>query len=332
MIKFSVIIPVYNVEKYLQECLKSILEQTYNNYEIILVDDGSTDSSGKICDEYAQKYPNIHTYHQVNQGQSVARNMGVKKAEGEYIWFVDSDDVIIKRDALELLQKSACNQPDLIAFGWKEASDDAGFVKAEEKFNFDIANKTVQNGMHYLDDALSKNHFYYWYPWMYMFKKSYWLSKGFVFEKGKKFEDTKLMYRTILEGNSVVKIPECFYGYRVGREGSTITNVSLRTLQDGAEVLSKNISEIEKNDSVPNDLKRKLANNFACNYYALLIASTKLPLEQRKEFAKTFEKYLWVTNYGNRLSHRLIRYTILFFGVQTAQKILGIRRILKYGK
>lgn len=332
MPRFSIIIPVYNVEKYILECLSSVLNQTFSDYEIILVDDGSTDSSGEICDEYASKYSNIHVYHQANQGQSAARNMGVRQAQGEYIWFVDSDDLIIKKDALELLKEKVDNEPDLIVFGWKEASDDADFVKAEDRFNFDMSVETVQSGTDYLDDALSKNHFYYWYPWIYIFKKSYWVSKGFEFEEGKKFEDTKLMYRTILDGNSIDKIAECFYGYRVGREGSTVTSISLRTLQDGAEVLSKNISEIEKNDSVPNDLKRKLTNNFACNYFALLIASTKLPLEQRRAFAKTFEKYLWVTNYGNRLSHRLIRYTISVFGVQTAQKILGIRRILKHGK
>ena len=88
----SVIIPVYNVEKYVRKSINSILEQTYKNYEIILIDDGSTDRSGKICDEYAYKYGNIKVYHQNNSGLSKARNTGIEKSKGNYICFLDSDD------------------------------------------------------------------------------------------------------------------------------------------------------------------------------------------------------------------------------------------------
>ena len=98
----SVIIPVYNVEKYLRECLDSVLAQTYKNLEIILIDDGSPDNCGKICDEYAQKDNRIKVIHQVNQGVSAARNAGLKVATGEYIAFVDSDD-FIKPDMYEYL-------------------------------------------------------------------------------------------------------------------------------------------------------------------------------------------------------------------------------------
>ncbi len=90
----SVIVPVYNVEKYLDRCLKSIAEQTYKNLEIILVNDGSPDNSGKICDEWAKKDPRIKVFHKDNGGAGDTRNYGVEKATGEYIAFVDSDDVI----------------------------------------------------------------------------------------------------------------------------------------------------------------------------------------------------------------------------------------------
>lgn len=90
----SIIIPVYNVEQYLKDCLSSILNQNFQQYEIILIDDGSTDNSGKICDEYASSYKNIITIHQVNQGVSSARNKGISLAKGKYIHFIDSDDTI----------------------------------------------------------------------------------------------------------------------------------------------------------------------------------------------------------------------------------------------
>ena len=94
MCKISVIVPVYNVEKYLERCIKSILYQTYQNLEIILIDDGSTDNSGKICDTYAQIDNRIKVYHGDNVGAGMARNVGLDIATGEYITFIDSDDYI----------------------------------------------------------------------------------------------------------------------------------------------------------------------------------------------------------------------------------------------
>ena len=90
--KISIIIPVYNTEKYLSTAIESALNQTYKNIEIILVDDGSTDDSGKICDEYALKNSNVEVIHSVNMGPSVARSLGVESAKGDYVMFIDSDD------------------------------------------------------------------------------------------------------------------------------------------------------------------------------------------------------------------------------------------------
>lgn len=95
-IKFSIIVPVYNVERYLSRCIESLINQTYSNIEILLIDDGSSDQSPEICDEYSKKYGNIVVYHKKNGGLSDARNYGLERASGEYILFVDSDDYINK--------------------------------------------------------------------------------------------------------------------------------------------------------------------------------------------------------------------------------------------
>ena len=100
----SIIVPVYNVENYLEECLDSIKNQTYTDIEVILVNDGSTDNSQAICEKYCKQDPRFHLINQENQGQSVARNRGVKESVGKFIMFVDSDDVI-KRDMLQQLMK-----------------------------------------------------------------------------------------------------------------------------------------------------------------------------------------------------------------------------------
>ena len=125
--KFSIIIPVYNVEKYLKKCLTSIVQQNFNDYELILVDDGSTDMSGKICDEFEEKYNNIIVMHISNSGVSNARNKGLEIARGEYIWFVDSDDYV-EPEALKILSEQLEMNPkiELLFFEtnvWKAEKD-----------------------------------------------------------------------------------------------------------------------------------------------------------------------------------------------------------------
>lgn len=104
--KISIVIPVYNVESYLDKCVKSVLEQTYTDFELFLIDDGSIDRSGEICEKYAQEDKRVRVIHQKNQGVSVARNVGIDLAEGRYITFLDSDDFVSKY-YLELLYQTA---------------------------------------------------------------------------------------------------------------------------------------------------------------------------------------------------------------------------------
>ena len=124
----SVIIPVYNVEEYLCECVDSVINQTYKNLEIILVDDGSTDSSGKICDDYAEKDERIRVIHKNNSGPSKTRNVGLEHAKGKYIYFLDSDDYI-ELNALEMLVQAAeTNDADLVFFEAHSFSDDGAEI------------------------------------------------------------------------------------------------------------------------------------------------------------------------------------------------------------
>ena len=116
----SVIVPVYNAEQYLEKCIRSIIEQTYSNLEIILVDDGSTDESGILCDEFADRDMRIRVIHQKNGGQNAARRTGVKMATGEYVTFVDADDYIDLNAYEGLIQRMETNNTDIVAFGMQE--------------------------------------------------------------------------------------------------------------------------------------------------------------------------------------------------------------------
>ena len=115
----SVIVPVYNTEKYMRRCLESILSQTYTDFEVILVDDGSIDKSGEICDEYARQDNRLRVYHKENGGASSARNIGLEKAKGKWITFIDSDDAI-EQDYFKILE---CDKVELLIQKWRFASE-----------------------------------------------------------------------------------------------------------------------------------------------------------------------------------------------------------------
>lgn len=108
--KVSVIVPVYRTEAYLKECVESVLRQDYKNLEIILVDDGSPDRCPALCDEYAREYPQVKVVHQENQGPGAARNAGIREAAGDYVLFLDSDDVLNQQDAIRILTETALRE------------------------------------------------------------------------------------------------------------------------------------------------------------------------------------------------------------------------------
>lgn len=132
--KLSIIIPIYNIEGYLPTCLNSILQQDFSDYELLLINDGSTDSSGKICDEFALKNDHIRVFHKENAGVSAARNLGLEKAEGKWICFIDGDDQIEKDSLKTLMDYADLNDPELLiarSFHYENG------VKKQEKYPFD---------------------------------------------------------------------------------------------------------------------------------------------------------------------------------------------------
>lgn len=141
----SVVVPVYNVEKYLRECLDSILAQTYQNIEVILVDDGSKDSSGVICDEYAQRHENFRVVHKENAGLGMARNTGLEYVNGEYVTFVDSDDYIAPELIETLAYHMSEKRVDICKGGFARVTDDHHILSSlsyeEEKYEGELARK-----------------------------------------------------------------------------------------------------------------------------------------------------------------------------------------------
>ncbi|MCR4673147.1 MAG: glycosyltransferase [Lachnospiraceae bacterium] len=202
--KISIIIPVFNVEDYLDKCIDSILTQSYRNLEIFLIDDGSTDNSGKICEHYAGKDDRIKCIHQKNAGAAAARNAGLRQASGEYLAFVDSDDYL-EADAyscmIELLREY---QADAVQCSFRKIMHEG----SKEYIAEPVVRK--YNAMEYL-----KKYTEDWtcgLLWDKLYRRQ--LFEGITFEEGHRIDDEFFTYQGMMNVNMIVRSPQIVYNYR----------------------------------------------------------------------------------------------------------------------
>lgn len=215
----SVIIPVYNVEKYLHRCLDSVIAQTYQNLEIICVDDGSIDESGRICDQYAVRDARIKVIHQENQGLSAARNRGLDAAEGEYIAFVDSDDYILEGMYKKMLDKLLDYSVDLCVCQWQyEFSDGRQVVKRKNIAPTIYGRKTSLEFARFLYMGNYENGVVV-AAWNKLYRRT--LLDKIRFE-GRIHEDEAFSGRIMAKNISVYVMEEQFYVY--AQNGDSLTN------------------------------------------------------------------------------------------------------------
>lgn len=237
MSKISVIVPVYNVEKYLRKCVDSIITQTFEDLEIILVDDGSKDSSGKICDEYAAKDERIIVIHKENGGLSSARNAGIEKAQSSYLGFVDSDDYIAENMYEKLYNMAISNDADLVMCDLYHCYEGKTPEKNSciEKYvlNTEEAIKTVLEAKKTSVTAVNK-----------LYKKE--LFKNIRYPEGKLSEDAFVIVDLLMQAKKIVFTSDQFY-YYVHRKNS-ITSSAYKTKDlNVLEAYSKNRKIIQKN-------------------------------------------------------------------------------------
>ena len=232
--KVSIIVPVYNVKNYLVECLESLVNQSLKDIEIILINDGSTDGGNLILEDYAQKYSNIKYISQINQGQSVARNNGLKVASGEYVLFVDSDDYIVP-NAVEVLYSVATKLNADIVVG--DMLNELEHINSNPDFRKIGSEDKSINVIDFAKLALTNNA-YDIVPWIRLVKKSYLEDNGISFLEGCYYEDQEYSLKLYTQYcGRAVKIRFPFYYYRMQRAGSTTTYTTLKKSEDFLKVI-----------------------------------------------------------------------------------------------
>ena len=262
--KLSIIVPVYNVADYLQKCLDSLLAQDLpqNEYEIIVVNDGSTDNSGVIAKQYADKFPNITLFNQANQGLSGARNTGIKHAKGEYIQFVDSDDYLEENVLGALVKQVEKDDLDVLRFNYENVNDNNEIINPNKdpKHFVDFSNEVV-DGLTFLNKRLGPA----CYAVQFIIKKKLLIDNNIIFKSGIYFEDTEWTPRMLLKTNRVASTKTVAYYYLM-RDGSITKAVNKEKQR---KVLEDKILLIHS-------MKEQYKINTSAIWYLSMIAGTML--------------------------------------------------------
>lgn len=280
MVKYSFIVPVYNTEKYLKKCLDSLAGQNFKDFEIIIVNDGSTDNSKNIISEYEEKYNNIKVINQKNGGLSVARNNGVKEAKGKYLIFIDSDDYV-ETNLLKEVDKEI-GDSEVLRFQVITEDEDGGNVKAynEEPFNemkgYD-AFKYISK-YHFVEPA-----------WCYVYKTEYYLNNKFSFKKDVYHEDFGLIPFVIYKARKVKSIDYVGYHY-VQRNGSIMNNNDYKkTVKKAFDMLEqyKTLRLFSKNIGKKNNY-----DDYYLSYISnsVIVKSRELKKKERKVYVHELNK------------------------------------------
>ena len=239
----SVIVPIYNTEKYLVECVESIRKQTYSNIEIILVDDGSTDASIEICDEFAEKDSRVRVFHKENEGVAVARNFGIQQSNGQYVVIVDSDDIAVDKMIEVLYTQIKENDADIAVGNYYIYDEsDGNFYYYITEADYCVEVLSPQELIDRQAGAWKWNSTAFMLTTFKLYKKV--LFDDVSFTHGRRFDDEASTHRLFLRSKKTVFVNDNVYLYR-RRSGSIMrSKFDLSWARDLVEVFSKKISDL----------------------------------------------------------------------------------------
>lgn len=318
--KFSIILPIYNVEKYLSACIDSILNQTFNDFEVILVDDGSPDKCPEICDDYARKDERIKVIHKPNGGQADARNVGLEAAQGDYICYIDSDDYLANDGVLQLLADKTVSNPDIVHYKFKEWFESDGHI-ADCRFDYNVPTEGRTVAEIYCD--LVDKDAYYNSAWSKIIRRDLLTDNNIRFVKGIVGEDNEWYYNVVMVANSLVLVDECLYIYR-RRQGSTTTTTTRKNLFDQLYVLDKWVKIL--NEKPQDDRSRVVWGSLAKQYCSALIIYAGLsnvsdiyPRLKEKKYLLKYSKTKRVETF--RTIEKIVGLRGLILGLQMIEKL-----------
>lgn len=319
----SIIIPMYNLERYISYCLDSIVSQANENTEIILIDDGSKDKTREICDNYCKKYNYIKYFYQENAGVSVARNKGLKKAIGEYILFVDGDDWIINDSIPQIIDKIKNNREvDIIA---------GDFVKSRNNKIKNKKEKTIPNLIEYnypqnLIKLFETNKFN---PslWCNVIKRKLFFDNDIFLDENVKYtEDMDCMIQLFLKAKKIDLLKKPFYVYRRNQMSAT-HSCSLKRVDDTMNFVIKWNNRLKEIES--EELKKHLFNFVQYQYSIVVGLLFILPKNEQIKIINKIKEYEYLLTKGAGKKGKMVYYNYKLFGFQIVGKLMAMYIKLK---
>lgn len=278
--KISIIVPIYKIENYIERCVSSLTSQDYDNIEILLIDDGSPDNCGKICDEISKNDKRIKVFHKENGGLSDARNFGFEKSVGDYILFIDGDDYINSDACSSLLADATKLDADIVTghANLLKQTESMDILENNIKENFEY--HKVYSGKEYILKCLKTADLRV-EVWRSLYKRDFLIKNDLKFQKGITHEDEEFTPRALLKAKRVVLSDCCFYNYDNSRENSIMnsSNLNLKRAYDIIKIHETLLPIYKKVE--PRELRRRLQDNLCWKY---LDCVCRYRLVEQKDF------------------------------------------------
>ncbi|MBO4628198.1 MAG: glycosyltransferase [Lachnospiraceae bacterium] len=295
MKRVSVVIPVYNVEKYLHECVDSVLSQTYGELEIILVDDGSPDGSGSICDEYAARDSRVSVIHKENGGLSDARNAGLEVVTGEYVWFVDGDDSLTSDAVEKVLQRAEATKADIVYLDAINFNEE-GFAPSFSESLVHRGQYEPTSGSKMMIQMFEQND-YICSACTHFYRAAFLFENRLRFVKGLLFEDLMFNGATFLKARTVSGVNEPLYCRRLHADSILTSSGSVRKVQSYKYIVTRFL-EMYQEDKADTEEKAALsylislaANMCLIRYADVPKADEKIAREEVKAVKELLRPY-----------------------------------------
>ena len=301
--KLSIIIPVYNVEQYLESCVQSVITQTYQDLQVILVDDGSIDSSGALCDQLAKQDNRIQVIHKPNGGLSDARNAGLKVATGDYVAFLDSDDVYLLQDGIEqMMHVVAKDKPDLLLFQCVDVYP----VRQSVRKAYDVEFLATHSGQEVFS-RLVRTQVFNMSACFQLIRRELLEQHQLYFEKGLLSEDVDWSLRLWHHVRKVRAVNLPMYGYQ-HREGSITTTYTIRNLRSYEHIFAKFVTLYQQKEDGDELYWKTIMGYLAQMYTSCLYAYGQIERGDRAEAYEMLRQYTLLLEHSLSIkSERVVR-------------------------
>lgn len=320
MILLSIIVPVYNVANVIEQCVHSIFQQDYSNIEVILVNDGSSDGTDEICRKIKKLYSDIVYIYQENSGPSQARNVGIQKARGEYVIFLDGDDWWNGSFLTKCVSYIKANEkkPDMFICGAQKVNAITGVIT---RIGCEMGDgREWESGEEAIESILEKDVDYEWYSWRYLIRKEFLEKNNLSFTCGIYYEDVELIPRMICDAKNIVNFDLLFVNYRFQNPNSILNTPTLKKSQDKIIALKANIL-LSKN------LKNKKTRQLFYKNISKLFLSAYGDFLNGYALEEVFLKEnLWLLKYRDERFAKLIMFSTKVMGFKMGNNFIRIVR------